>query len=165
MRGYARITGGIATAAAVAVVALAVASSQGWAQAGAGEAEIKVGTYNPEQVFNAYPERERMMQQMQELQGQMQQAQQEQDQQRMMELQQQAQQQQTQAIEQFQADVEAALPNVADEAELDLVAVEVTWVRDGVESQDITTEVIEELGGEAEAAQPQFMVPGAQGGQ
>lgn len=161
MSRYVRMTGGALAAVAIAALGLSVATTQGWAQDEA-EAEISVGTYDPEQVFNAYPDRQEMMDQITELQGQMQQAQQQQDQERMMQLQQQAQQYQTEAIEKFQGDVEAALPGVAEAHGLDLVAIEVSWSRDGVGTEDVTTELIEELGGDPEPAEPQFMVPGAE---
>lgn len=163
MSRNARITGGLAIAVAIAALGLTAISSQGWAQQGGeAEAQVRVGTYNPEQVFNAYPERERLMSQLTELQGQMQRAQQEQDQQQMMQLQQQMQQRQQEAIEQFENDVAATLPDVADEAQLDLVAIEVVWNREGVQSQDVTDEIIEGFGGEPVPQQPQFLVPDAQ---
>lgn len=160
---YAQITSGAVVAAAIAALTLSMISAQGWAQGGADEGadtRIRVGTYDPQQVFNAYPGREQMMNQISEIQAQMQQAQQQQDEQRMIELQQRMQQQRNEAIQRFQSDVEQTLPVVAEDTDIDLVAVEVVFTRPGVETRDITSQVIEALGGDPEPAQPQFMVPG-----
>ena len=157
-RGYARITGGAMIAIAIAALGVVVVGSQGWAQDEA-EAEISVGTYDPQLVFNAYPGREQLMEQITEIYSQMQQAQQDQDQQRLMQLQEQMQQQRIEAIEQFQADVEQTLPAVAEASNIDLVAIDVVYSREGVHTRDITTLVIEELGGDPAPQQPQFMAP------
>lgn len=155
-----RITGGATVVVALLLLAVLDAAPRSWAQDQPGpEATFRVGTYDPQQVFNAYPGREQMMNQITEIQGEMQQAQEQQDEQRLIELQQQMQQQRDEAIEQFQLDVERTLPTVADEAQLHLIAIDVVYTRDGVEREDITHAVIEELGGDPEPTQPQFMVP------
>lgn len=157
---FPRLPGAAVVVTALLALAVIDAGPRSWAQAEPGaDATFRVGTYDPQQVFNAYPGRERMMNQITELQGEMQQAQQEEDEQRLIELQQQMQQQRDEAIEQFQVDVERTLPTVADEAELHLVAIDVVYTRDGVEREDITHAVIEELGGDPEPTQPQFLVP------
>lgn len=154
---YAWMSGSAVLTLAVALLVTTMTAPTGWAQQGDG-ATIKVGTYNPQQVFDRYPDREAMMNQMQELQGQMQDASQQGDQQQMAQLQQQMQQAQNEAIQKFQRDVEEAVPAVAQEREIDLVVTEVVYQADRVEAEDITDDVIEQLGGEP-APQQQPMLP------
>ncbi len=114
----------------------------------------RVGTFDIEQVFQTYPGREDMMEAQQEAQPQMAEAQQEGDHQKMQEIQQQLQQKQQEVIDTFHDDVEAELPDIADDANVQVIAVEVEWTADGIDTTDVTDDVVEALGGEVVEEEP-----------
>jgi hypothetical protein len=112
-------------------------------------AEIIVGTYQPQQVAQAIDFQQNLMQQMQGLQQRAQKAQQEQDQAALQQLQQEAQKIQQDAAQQFLADVEAVMPQVAETTGADIIATEVTYTADGITTEDVTQAIIDALADKA----------------
>jgi len=107
----------------------------------AGEAEaVRVGTYQPQQAFSQYHGTHKFRQEMQKMQAEMQN-----DPQQARQVQQKMQQKQQQLFSTFEADVEAAFGEMAEEIEVDLVAVEVLHKGDHVEVKDLTNPLIEKL--------------------
>lgn len=107
---------------------------------------VRVGTYEPQKAFNNYYGYDEMNQEMQQLQGEMQQAQQEGDRQRLQQLQQRMQQLQDETIQQFYDDVENAVPEVAKDSGVSIVAVEILYTEDQVEEpKNLTDPIIEKI--------------------
>lgn len=117
-------------------------------------AEIVVGTYQPEQVAQAVGLQQKMMQDMQGLQARMQQAQQAGDQAAMQQIQAEAQQIQQNAADEFLADVEGVMAQVAEETGATIIATDVTYTAAGVATKDVTEDVIAALGVEAPSTDP-----------
>lgn len=103
------------------------------------EATLKVGTYNPEAVFQSHPGHARLMNAVQEAQQQLEGA----DQQTRAQLQQQISQQQAEIVQQFQSDVQEALPEAAEAAGVKVVAVEIAYTAEDVETVDVSQQLIE----------------------
>ncbi|MEX0744422.1 MAG: hypothetical protein WD118_02370 [Phycisphaeraceae bacterium] len=154
--------GGLVAVALAAGAAVLTTPSVGQAQQGEG-GEVRIGTYQPEQVFSSFHGREALMQDFQELQMQAQQAQQQGDQEQLMQLQQQLQQAQQEIIGTFESAVEEAMPEVAEQAGVQVVAIEVVYTAEGIESQDVTTELIEKINEGHEAPEPIVPNMGGQG--
>ncbi len=123
---------------------------------------FKVGTYNPQAAFEQHPLQEKLMEQYTSLEVAIQKAQQDGDQQKAMQLQQQFEQQRTQIIEQFQQDVEKALPEVAEAADVKVIALEIAYTADDVKTQDVTAHIVKAFTekDEDKSAEPQFQFPG-----
>ena len=123
---------------------------------------FKVGTYNPQTAFEQHPLQKKLMEKYNSLQAAIQEAQQEGDQQKAMQLQQQFEQQRTQIIEQFQQDVEKALPEAAEAADVKVIALEIAYTADDVKTQDVTAHIVETFTekDENKSAEPQFQFPG-----
>lgn len=117
--------------------------------------EIIVGTYEPQRVAEQYGINAKLMQQMAGLQQRMQTAQQQNNQQEMQQIQAEAQQVQQDVIGEFEQKIEDALPAVAEETGVDVVAVQVAYLAEGIETRDVTNELIAEMGGTAEEATEQ----------
>lgn len=125
---------------------------------------VKIGIYNAEEAFLAHPAQKEMMDALTTAQTEMQQAQQEDDTQKIQQIQQQYEQARQQAVEQFQQDVSEALPEAAKAANVRVVATQVEYKADEVETTDITARLVkafeEEAGGDGgereEPAEPQF---------
>lgn len=111
-------------------------------------ADIRLGVYDLEQVYQNYPGTEGLEQDMQAIQREAQSAQQEQNQQRLQELQQEAQELQQETLQRFQADVENASSQVAEDNNVAAIVVEVVHYGDDVELVDLTREVIDQLSNE-----------------
>ncbi len=141
----------LAVVGVVAIAALAITLVQPDARADQhAEGITQVGTYNIEQVFQTYPGRQELMEAFQEAQPQMAEAQQEGDHQKMQQIQEQLQQKQQEVIDKFHDDVEEQLPGIAGEANVQVVALEIAWAAEGIDTVDLTEQVVEALGGEVE---------------
>ncbi|MBX3176946.1 MAG: OmpH family outer membrane protein [Candidatus Hydrogenedentes bacterium] len=137
----------------------ALLGSQGTTRAAEGFA---IGTFEPGRIAEATGLQQRLSEQIGGLQQRMQQAQQEGDQEQMQQIQSEAQAMQQKAVAEFEASIDKALPAVAEEAGLKLIAVEVSYMAPDITSKDVTDEVIEEMGG-AVAAAPELSLPPLQG--
>lgn len=124
-----------------AVIAVGLLTGGDAVQANAADG-LKVGTYNPQDAFEQYPARGEMMREMQAAQQKIQEAQQQGDQQTLMQLQQEIQQLQQETIQAFYKDVEEALPEIADKQGVKVVAMEVVYTSEDVESSDLTEQVV-----------------------
>lgn len=135
---------------AVAALAMTLVSQPDARADQHGGGVTQVGTYDLEQVFQTYPGRQELMEAFQEAQPQMAEAQQEGNHQRMQQIQQQLQQKQQEVIDKFYEDVEEQLPGIAEAANVQVVALEVAWTAEGIDTLDLTGQVVEALGGEVE---------------
>lgn len=117
-------------------------------------AEIVVGTYQPQEVAQAVGLQQQMMQDMQGLQQRMQTAQEAGDQAAMQQIQAEAQQIQENAADEFLADVEGVMAQVAEETGATIIATDVTYTAPGVATKDVTGDVIAALGAEAPSTDP-----------
>jgi len=139
------LTIGAMAGCGLAVAVLAGSFSQA-AQTPDENEKMALGTYQPQLAFQQYHGMQEFNQRLQEMQRQLQEAQQQGDQQRTMELQQQMQQLQGQVVEQFYADVEEVVPDVAEDAGVELVALEIVYAGDRFdEPKDITDELISKV--------------------
>lgn len=110
-------------------------------------AEVVVGTYQVQQVAQAVGLQQKMMQQMQGLQQRMETAQQAGDQAAMQQIQTEAQQIQQDVAAEFQTDVEAVMPQIAEETGATIIATDVTYTAPGVSTEDVTQAVIAAING------------------
>lgn len=140
------VLGGIAIAALAAVIA-----AQGNLYAQEEDAGIVVGTYEPQQIAQQTGLQQKIQGEMQGLQQRMQSAQQQGDRQAMQQIQQEAQQIQQRMITEFEDDMDAAMPDVAKETGADIIAAQVSYTADGIETKDVTNEIVAKMGGSAES--------------
>ncbi|MFP4027755.1 MAG: hypothetical protein ACLFWL_08200 [Candidatus Brocadiia bacterium] len=133
--------------ATLTLAVLAIAGATHVRAEGADNAKTVVGIYEPQRAFQQYPGRAKLMKAYQSVQKDMAKAREEGDQQKTQQLQQQLQQKQEEVIEEFENKVEKALPTIARKEELKLVATEVVYTADNVETKDVTTAVMEAIGG------------------
>jgi len=103
-----------------------------------------VATFDPQAVFLQSQRSTRLNEKMTEFQTRMSQAQQQGDQQGMMQVQMEAEQFRTSEIEAFLAEIDDALPGVAREAGIKIVAVEYAWVDDTLGQPADLTEALSE---------------------
>jgi Skp family chaperone for outer membrane proteins len=106
------------------------------------ESALQVGTYDVEAVFQQHPARTELEKISQTAQAQMQAAQQEGDQEKLQQVREQFQQTRDQLVEKFYQDVDKTIPTAAEEADVKLVAAEVSYTAKDVESKDITPQLI-----------------------
>ena len=99
---------------------------------------MKVGIYDQQALFEQYPGSQELMQFYQRVQQQMQEAVQNGDQQRIQQLQQSAEQKQKEVVDAFHEAVEEALPKVANEANVKVVALQVVYTADSVQETNLT---------------------------
>lgn len=145
-----RLLSGTAVIAAMAV-ALGVTMAPADEQDATTANQIRVGTYDPETVFEQSPALGEIMALRDRLMAEAQRAQAEGDQARLMQLQQEMQEGQMRIITQFQADIEQAVPEIAREKGLKIVAVDITYIAPEYgEPEDITQEVAEKINEDAE---------------
>jgi uncharacterized membrane protein YhiD involved in acid resistance len=112
--------------------------------------KVGVATYEPQLAFQQYYGMQEFNVQMQRMQQEMQEAQQQGDQQRLMQLQQEMQQLQTRTVEKFYEDVEKVIPEVAEKAGVELIAIEIVYAGEQFrEPKDITDELIRKVNEEA----------------
>lgn len=123
------------------------------------EPDILVGTYDTELVFQRHPSYDELMEALTTAQQGMQQAQQEGNQEEAMRVQQQYEQTRNRVIEEFRTDVTETVPEAAEAAGVQVVAVEIIYTGDDVGAKDITDELIEAFGGEVEEPEPLFQMP------
>lgn len=109
------------------------------------EAALQVGTYDVEKVLQSHPAQTELAKAYSAVQEQYQAAQQAGDQQKMQQIQQQYEATRGQVIEQFQQDVNKAMPTVAKDVGTKLVALEVVYQAKEVKTKDITSQLIEAL--------------------
>lgn len=123
------------------------------AEAPGAEAELRVGTYDPQSVLEQHPAHEELWQTAQSTQSEMQKAQQEENYEKVQQLQQEYQQKRNQILDDFEADIDEALPEVAEDTGVQVVALEVVYTGDEVQTQDITPDLVEELNDNQEDTQ------------
>lgn len=115
-----------------------------------GETTKRIGTYDPEMVFQQYHGLQELIALSQRLEGEAQQAQMEGNQQRLQELQMEMQEGQMRIINQFHQDVQRVMPELADRHELDIVAVEVIYASNEYgDPEDISQQLAERLAEDA----------------
>lgn len=141
----------IVTAAFVAAIALCGALvAQDTIQAEEGAA-ITVGTYEPQEAAQKTGLNNQITQAMSGLQERMMAAQQQGNQQEMQKIQAEAQQIQQDVVEDFQSRMKAAMPAVAKATGTDIIAIRVSYAAEGIETKDVTDELIKEMTGTAPA--------------
>lgn len=146
-----RVVAGIAV---VAVIALAIVWA-GWPKAQAAPDDktvVQVGTYEPQKVFGDSPAGKELQDEVQAIRPAIMKAQQAGDQQKIQQLQQQFQKKQEEAVEKFESDVEKALPDVAKAAGVGVIALEVVYTAEGIETQDVTEQLTKAIGGQPQDA-------------
>lgn len=118
-----------------------------------------VGTYDPQAVAMQSGLQQKMQAEMGGLQQRMQTAQQEGDQAAMQEIQSEAGQIQERIVGEFESDLDGVMPGVAEEVGVKIIAVEVSYTADEVETKDVTDALIAELNG-GEMPQQELSIPG-----
>lgn len=148
-----RITGGVGLLLATAMalgLAMAPAMDDETQAQQAENNGIRIGTFDPERVFQQYHGINELIALSQRLQAEAQQAQMQGNQQRLMELQMEMQEGQMRVINQFQEDVQRLVPDIARENDIKIVAVEITYIADEYgEPEDISRKLVEKLNAEA----------------
>jgi hypothetical protein len=118
------------------------------------EKTVQTGTYQPQRVFEQYHRTQELMEFLHELQGEAQIAQQEGDQQKMIELQMRFQQREQQLMDAFMQEMEKAMPEVAREANVDIIALEIQYKAPHVgDPTDLTEQLVAKMN--ASAPQPE----------
>lgn len=143
-----------------AASALSLLLTQGATRAQEKAPAITVGTFEPGLVAQQTGLQQKVIGQMGGLQERMQQAQQTGNQEEMQKIQGEAQAIQKKAVEEFEAAIDKALPEVAKAAGVQIIVVEVAYMAEGIETKDLTAEVVTQLGGEA--PQAEISLPPAQ---
>ncbi len=163
LRGNARkFVIGISVTAGLAMAAIALAGQlTAQAQVPPGDAPpaepaerasaVKVGTYNPEKVFEAHPAQAELMDALRTAQNQMQQGERGEEAQQAQAQYEQARQQ---AIQRFQEDVSKAIPQIAEAAGVKVVAVQVVYKAADVKTVDITPHLVRTFAEDKEDKQP-----------
>lgn len=131
------------------------------------ESAFQVGTYNPEEVFQSHSAQEELAEASQTARTQLQQAQQADNQEEMEGIQQEYQATQSRIVEKFRSDVDEKLPEAAEAAGVQVIATEVVYTAEDVETKDITPALIEALSegnGEDEDQAPAALPFQPQGG-
>lgn len=96
--------------------------------------KLQIGTYNPQQAFNAYYGTQNLRKQIQQLQTENKMTQQQ--------LQQMVKQEQQQLIQQFQSDMRKVIPQLAEDANVPVIAVQVIYREPSVEIKDLTAKLV-----------------------
>ena len=107
------------------------------------EVSVQVGTYDSEVAFQAHPLQAELTSALGTAQAEMQQAQQDGDLQKIQQIQEQYEQTHGRVIEKFERDVAKAMPAVAEAADLKVAALQVTYAAAEVQTEDITSQLIE----------------------
>jgi Skp family chaperone for outer membrane proteins len=147
---------GLIAVAAIGIVALAITSlgqlrAQNQSGSDGNASKVaQVGTYDRQKAFRQYPGRKDLMDAFTSARSQMSKAQQEGNQKKIKEIQQNLQKKQTEIVKKFQKDVKKALPDVADKAKVKVVAVDVVYTADDVNTKDITSDIVKAIGGDPE---------------
>lgn len=126
---------------------------------GAGQAEsaeIRIGQFDMERIYNSYPGMQAFQMEIQSLQQDFQQAQEAGDQNRLMELQQDFQTKQEEFHAEFESDLNEATAAVGESENVHLIAAEVIYHADTAEVVDVSDAMIEEMNGEVEDTEPMF---------
>jgi hypothetical protein len=167
------VTGGAAAAAlAIAVGTLSPALAQNEGSSGsASDAQVMVGTFNQQQVIQPYQQhlQQRMMKIRKEIQSQGQGQNQQQRRQQMMQAQKKMKKEQQKIQKRYQADLKKIMPQVAENANVELIVPSVTYKTDKVGTKDVTQQVrkrLKKVAPKTQTPSPQGL-PGApgQGGQ
>ncbi|MFP3937147.1 MAG: hypothetical protein ACLFVW_02305, partial [Phycisphaerae bacterium] len=112
--------------------------------------KLVIGTYDPAQAFQSSAGQKELEQKASDAQAQAEQAKQEGNEQKMMQISQQFQMDQQRIIQQFQSDVEQVMPEVAESEGVKVVAVEITYAAEDVQTKDVTEALVEALDAKAE---------------
>lgn len=111
---------------------------------------VQVATYQPQAVFEQYYQTQYLFEFVEELQAEAQAAQQAGDQQKMMELQMRFQQREQQVMDAFMQDVEAAMPVLAADAKVDLIALEIQYSAPHIsDPTDLTEQLVAKINANA----------------
>lgn len=144
-----RLVGGIAVLASLGI-ALGLTYGVDEDEAEATQVTVRTGTYQPQAVFEQYHRTQKLMELLNELQGEAEVAQREGNQQKMMELQMRFHQGEQEVMNAFMADLDLALPKLASEANVDLIALEIVYSADHVgEPTDLTRQLIQKINADA----------------
>ncbi len=134
----------IALAGAVVMVFVLIAGNMNvQAQEPTTENSIKVGTFDIQTVFTQHPSQSELTKMSTSIQSEMQQAQQEGNTQKIQQLQQQFEQQRMQIVQEFENSLDETIPEAAKAADVKIVATEIYYTDKDVETEDITSELIE----------------------
>ncbi len=128
----------VITGLVLGAVVLIGPQTEAQAQQQAVDPAMKVGVYDQQALFDEYPGSEELMQYYQQIQPQMQEAQQAGDQQKMQQLQQATEQKRKEVIANFQNAVKQALPEVASNVGIKVVAIQVVYAADDVQTTNLT---------------------------
>lgn len=104
----------------------------------ADNATLKVGVYDAQALFQQSPDGKELMEYYENLQQEIQKAQQAGDQMKIQQLQQEAEKKRTEVVENFHKSVDEILPDVADDAGIKVVAVQVIYTADEVQTENLT---------------------------
>lgn len=121
--------------------------------------DLQVGTYKPQTVFEQSPGRAQLMQAVQSAQKAMQEIQKSGNRQKAQKVQQDFQKKQQQIIQQFEKTVKEALPGVAEETGVQIIAARVEYVAEGITTTDLTPEIVKAIGGTPKAKKPAVPQP------
>lgn len=124
--------------AAGVVAAVTLFAAQPTAHGQNAAAALKVGTFDQQAVFQNFPASQELMTLYQDVQQQMDEARRAGDQQKIMQLQQAMETKRQEVVGDFQTAVDDALPAVADNAGVQVIALQVVYTSDDVEQTDLT---------------------------
>jgi len=125
-------------ALALTVVVLVGPQTDARAQQQDTDSAVTVGVYDQQALFDQYPGSDELIQYYQDVQQQMQAAQQSGDQQKLQQLQQSIQQKRQEILTNFQQAVDEAVPEVARSVGVKVVAMEVIYTAEDVQTTNLT---------------------------
>lgn len=145
--------------ATAALLAVFVSHGVIQAQQEAAPAEgMAVGTYQPQQIAEQIGLQDEMQRTIQGLQERLNAAQQQGDQAAMQQIQVEAQQVQQDIVSKFERDLNAAMPAVAEETGVQIIAVDVAYTAPDIRTQDVTGPLVEKLRPD-NASEPGLLLP------
>ncbi len=122
------------------------------------DVDLMIGVYNPQAVLEEHPLHDDLWEAASAIQVDMQEAQEEGDYERIQELQRDFEQERNTILDEFEADVDDAIAEIVDDTDIQVVALEVVYAAEGIDTTDITQDIIE-LVNDVEEDEEEFQLP------
>jgi Skp family chaperone for outer membrane proteins len=138
--------GSFVSMAVIALLVIAMGSSFTAQKVQAAETEIMVGTYDEQQIFLQHPSLKELQDAQMKARQDLQEAQENDDQEKSQQIYMDFSRKQQEIIQNFQDVVAKALPEVAENTGVQVIATQVKYATEGVKVKDITSDVMKAIG-------------------
>ena len=123
-------------------------SEKAAAESARSEADAMIGTYDTQIAFQKYPLQETLMEKVTSLRVSIQEAEDEGNYEKVQQLRQKYEEERIRILEKFQKDIRDALPEVAEDTGVKVIAVEFAYIDEDVKTVDITPHLVEAFANE-----------------